>query len=495
MVHNGMRNATLKVLLLEDNPADADLLQEMLNETGSITWELTHVEKLKVAVQCLQQSKFDVVLSDLSLPDAQGLDTVIQIQAIAPDLPIVVLTGLNDEEIGLAALRRGAQDYLNKGQLQSEVLVRTVSYAIERSQTQRVLRQQAAAMAASMEGIAILNYKQEHTYVNQAFARLYNYPHPEELIGVTWESLYPPEHHKFLQQQISTILQQQGYWRGEAIARRRCGEEFYQELSITTLSDGGFVCNVRDISERKQAEADILKALEREKELSELKSRFVSIVSHEFRTPLTTILSSAELIQKYGLRDNEEKNRVRFGRIVNGVHRMTQLLDDVLMFNRMEAGKLQFNPTLLNLMEFCEDLIEEMQAQITAAHTITFTPKLSTHTYYLDEHLLRHILTNLISNAIKYSPGGGTVQLKLVDESEKVTFHIQDQGIGILPTDMEELFTIFHRGSNVEAIPGTGLGLAIVKQCVELHGGTIHVISNLGEGTEFTVILPTHVIR
>jgi signal transduction histidine kinase len=214
-------------------------------------------------------------------------------------------------------------------------------------------------------------------------------------------------------------------------------------------------------------------------------------VSHEFRTPLTTILSSAELIQKYGQRDSEEKNRIRFGRIVNGVHRMTQLLDDVLMFNKMEAGKLQFNPVPLNLVEFCQDLIEEMQAQSTAAHTITFTPHLSTHTHCLDEHLLRHILTNLISNAIKYSPKGGRVQIKLVGEPEQATFHIQDEGIGILPADVEELFTIFHRGSNVEAIPGTGLGLAIVKQCVDLHNGTIHVISNLGEGTEFIVTIPT----
>jgi PAS domain S-box-containing protein len=486
-----MTNATLKVLLLEDNPADADLLQEILNEAISIHWEITHVEKLSLALQHISQQQFDIVLSDLSLPDAQGLDAVIRMQTIAPDLPIVVLTGLNNEEIGLAALRSGVQDYLNKGQLQTEVLMRTIRYAIERSQTQRVLRQQAAAMAASMEGIAILNPEQEHTYVNQAFARIYGYEQPESLLNISWRQLYPPEHYQTLQHQIPQILQKQGYWRGETIARRCNGEEFYQELSITALSDGGFVCNVRDISDRKQAETEMLKALEREKELSELKSRFVSIVSHEFRTPLTTILSSAELLQKYGLRDSDDKNKVRFGRIVNGVRRMTQLLDDVLIFNRMEAGKLHFNPVPLNLLEFCNDLIEEMQAQ-TTIHTITFTTENHNSHYCLDEHLLRHILTNLISNAIKYSPKGGVVQVKLVSASNTITLAVKDEGIGIPTADLEQLFTIFHRGSNVETIPGTGLGLAIVKQCVDLQNGRVNIASEEGKGTEFTVTLPIY---
>lgn len=485
-----MTNAILKVLLLEDNPADADLLQDILNEAISINWDITHVEKLSLALQYINQQPFDIVLSDLSLPDAQGLDAVIRMQAIAPDLPIVVLTGLNDEEIGLTALRRGVQDYLNKGQLQAEVLMRTIRYAIERSQTQRVLRQQAAAMAASMEGIAILNSNQEHTYVNQAFARIYGYDQPETLIHTSWRQLYPPEHYQTLQQQIPHILQKQGYWRGEVIARRCNGEEFYQELSITALSDGGFVCNVRDISDRKQFEIEMLKALKREKELSELKSRFVSIVSHEFRTPLTTILSSAELLQKYGLRDSDDKNQIRFGRIVNGVRRMTQLLDDVLIFNRMEAGKLLFNPVPLNLLEFCNDLIEEMQAQISPAHTITLITETEQSHYCLDEHLLRHILTNLISNAIKYSPKGGRVQVRLGGAPDTITFSVKDEGIGIPTADLEQLFTIFHRGSNVETIPGTGLGLAIVKQCVDLQNGKINVVTEAGKGTEFTVTLP-----
>lgn len=170
---------------------------------------------------------------------------------------------------------------------------------------------------------------------------------------------------------------------------------------------------------------------------------------------------------------------------------MTQLLDDVLIFNRMEAGKLHFNPVPLNLLEFCNDLIEEMQAQ-TTIHTITFTTENHNSHYCLDEHLLRHILTNLISNAIKYSPKGGVVQVKLVSASNTITLAVKDEGIGIPTADLEQLFTIFHRGSNVETIPGTGLGLAIVKQCVDLQNGRINIASEEGKGTEFTVTLPIH---
>lgn len=245
-----------------------------------------------------------------------------------------------------------------------------------------------------------------------------------------------------------------------------------------------------DVSERKKAEAEILKALAREKELSELKSEFISIVSHEFRTPLTTILSSTELLQKYGQQWTEEKQQIRYLRIIEAVERMTQLLNNVLLMGKAEAGKLQFNPAPLSVHAFCQELIEELRLSTGTKHTLQLIFTNDCRMPCLDAQLLRYMLTNLITNGIKYSPEGGAVLLRVVYDEQNIIFQIQDHGIGIATQNLEQLFDIFERGDNVGTISGTGLGLAIVKRCVDQHSGSIEIASNLNQGTQFTVKLP-----
>jgi PAS domain S-box-containing protein len=259
---------------------------------------------------------------------------------------------------------------------------------------------------------------------------------------------------------------------------------------------------LRDISDRKVAEAEIEKALQKERELNELKSRFISISSHEFRTPLTTISSSAELLERYRDRYSEEKQLTHLYRIKTAVGQIAQLLDDVLLVGKAEAGKLEFNPEPLDLVSFCRDLLADLQLSDQNQHKISFTYQCScTLTTQctvnqnnsfplLDEKLLRYILGNLLSNAIKYSHRGGAVQLNLSCFDNQAIFKIQDSGIGIPPEDVPHLFETFHRASNVGTIQGTGLGLAIVKQCVDLHRGEIKVESVVGKGTTFTIKLP-----
>jgi signal transduction histidine kinase len=246
----------------------------------------------------------------------------------------------------------------------------------------------------------------------------------------------------------------------------------------------------RDITERKQAEAEIRKALEKERELSELRSGFVSLVSHEFRTPLTTIQSSAEILERYRERLSEEKKLNHLTRIQSAVIRMTQLLEDVLTIGKAEAGKLKFEPSPIDLVAFCCNLVENMQMSASPQHKVTFAMIGDCIDAQMDEKLLAHIVTNLLSNAIKYSPKGGTIQFDLMCNSDSAVFRIQDAGIGIPKEDLEQLFESFGRASNVGMIPGTGLGLAIVKKCVDLHRGKISVDSEVGIGTTFTVTLP-----
>ncbi|AFY83750.1 hybrid sensor histidine kinase/response regulator [Oscillatoria acuminata] len=254
----------------------------------------------------------------------------------------------------------------------------------------------------------------------------------------------------------------------------------------------------RDITERKQAEEETLKALAKEKELNQLKTHFVSMVSHEFRTPLTTILSSADLLEYYqeDFPDSKgDKKLQAIQRIQSVSVNMTQMIDDILLIGHAESGNLKCTCNPLELVQFCNQLVEDMQFIDNGLHGIELILSQPSLSACMDEKLLRHILTNLLSNALKYSPAGMPVQLELGDRQNLAIFHIKDRGIGIPPKDLPHLFEPFHRCRNVGTISGTGMGLAIVKKCVEIHGGDISVQSEERDGerpgsTTLTVILP-----
>ncbi|OUL18614.1 HAMP domain-containing sensor histidine kinase [Nostoc sp. 106C] len=229
-------------------------------------------------------------------------------------------------------------------------------------------------------------------------------------------------------------------------------------------------------------------ALKQERELKELKSRFVSMVSHEFRNPLNSISGFTRLLEQYDL--SQEQRADFFQRIQAAVSRMTTLMDDVLTLGKTEAALTTSNLVPLAIEPFCRKLIEEIKFSTSSSHNIDFDCEDNCITVYMDEGLLRHVLINLLSNAIKYSAPDTTVQIKLQCQPQAVIFQVQDQGIGITPSDQKRLFEPFYRASNVGNIPGTGLGLAIVKQAVEWHGGTLTVTSEVNVGTTFTVTLP-----
>lgn len=247
----------------------------------------------------------------------------------------------------------------------------------------------------------------------------------------------------------------------------------------------------QEITQRQRVEKELREALEREKELGKLKSRFICMTSHEFRTPLTAILGSTELLRHYSHSWTDNKKQLYFDRIQGNVQHMIQLLEDVLLLGKAEAGKLKFEPEKIDLVQFCRTLVAELQYFPGTKHTLVFSEQFMFTDVYMDEQLLRQILGNLLSNAIKYSSIGSTVRFTLACEDETVIFQIQDQGIGIPPEDLQYVFESFYRAKNVSNIAGTGLGLAIVKKAVDLHGGQISVMSEVGVGTTFTVKMPT----
>ena len=236
-------------------------------------------------------------------------------------------------------------------------------------------------------------------------------------------------------------------------------------------------------------------SLENEKEVSQMRSRFISMVSHEFRTPLAIISSSTDILQNYSDRLTSENKQEHLEVIQKTINHTVQLLDDVLMINRAESEKMEFKPEALDIIDFCRRLKTEIAAT-SSKHTIEFSVNTSEPTLndilvvQFDPKLIRQILTNLLSNAMKYSPENSSVNFRLNIENDQLIFEIQDSGIGIPEKDQTNLFGSFYRASNVSNISGTGLGLAIVKKCVDQHQGEITLDSEVQQGTTFTFRIP-----
>ncbi len=242
--------------------------------------------------------------------------------------------------------------------------------------------------------------------------------------------------------------------------------------------------------ERKRAEHDLRVALEAEKELNQLKSSFVSMVSHEFRTPLEVILSSSNILDRYLDRLPPEKRAAQLRAIRKSVHRMNDLIDDVLLLGKFDAGALNCQPAPLDLVAFCRRMTREIESASAREDFIRFTAEDSYADACADEGLLQHILTNVLGNAVKYSPPDRPVEFTLARRGVDAEFIVRDHGCGIPAADQARLFTAFYRGSNVGQKPGSGLGLVIAKRCVDLHGGEIRCRSVEGAGTTFCVTLP-----
>ncbi|HEY9696812.1 MAG TPA: PAS domain S-box protein [Trichocoleus sp.] len=322
----------------------------------------------------------------------------------------------------------------------------------------------------------------------------------DQQLGYGWtENLHPDDRQFCLEEYLRAQAEQQAF-EVEYRMRRADGEYRWMldQAAPCLMPNGqlnGYIGSCVDITDRKQAEVEVYRALKKEKELSELKSHFVSNTSHEFRTPLSTILSSADLIEFYLEQGTVDRIPEHIRRIQTTAVSMTNLLNDILILEKAEVNKLPFVPAPIDLEEFCAELVEEMRLNDHNSHLLTLdiqhedNPN-SGREAQMDERLLRQIFSNLLGNALKYSPTDTTVRFSLVCHNNNAHFAVQDQGIGIPPKDQARLFEPFHRASNVGAISGSGLGLAIVKRSIDIHGGSIAVMSHPETGTTVQVTLP-----
>ncbi len=384
------------------------------------------------------------------------------------------------------------------------------------------------------EGILVADSNGDIKVANPAAEKLFGYD-AGQLEGQKVEILIPQrysKHHGALREKFNHHPDARVMGSGrDLFGIKKSGEEFPVEISLSPYAtdEGNFtIAFIIDISVRKKNEQDIRDqkseleqlaldlekrvkdrtmileealqqleisrkelndALEIEKELNEMKSRFVSMASHEFRTPLATILSSLSLVNKYIDTDNKEKQQHHIQRIKNSIHNMTDLLDDVLSISKLEEGKIELTPSNVDLAEFVENVVQDLREVAKTGQVIKYS-----HTgdqlIEIDKKVLRVILVNLVSNAIKFSPEEKIILLTTAVQDKETTICVKDEGIGISEEDQEHLFERFYRGHNVTNIQGTGLGLSIVAKYVELMKGNISVLSKPGEGTSFTITIP-----
>ena len=361
-------------------------------------------------------------------------------------------------------------------------------------QLRKTMSEREAILDNAVVGI-VLSVNRVHEWVNEKFAAMLGYA-PAELMGQSSMYIHPDlaSWERFGVEARASLAQTNGYT-CERQLRRRDGTLFWVTMGGSCVRPhdpgSGVIWTFLDITARKTSESEIREALEQQKALNELRSRFVAMTSHEFRTPLAAILSAEEVLRHYGDRLPPDEREETLDSIVDGVRRMTRMMDRVLLLGQADAQMLDFQPAQLDLRQLCARLADEAHAQ---------HPKTSSRVEIdcagdvghgrFDEKLLRHIFGNLLSNAIKYSPEGTGVAFRVRRDGAEMVFEVADRGIGIPADEVPHLFESFHRASNVGAIQGTGLGLAIVKNAVERHGGRIELRTRVGEGTTFIVRLP-----
>ena len=260
----------------------------------------------------------------------------------------------------------------------------------------------------------------------------------------------------------------------------------------------GVVGISRDITDRRKIEEIRLQGerlrieIEKEREVIEMKQRFIATASHDFRTPLAIINMCAHTLEEYHDRLTPEKRGEKLKQIQAQIGHMVDLLEAVLTLSKINAGKFPFSPHLFDLKSFCDRIWEDMVGIDRDEHQHEFRYAADLPQVKADEKLLQYVLVNLLSNAFKYTPAGGNVQFNVVNDDQFLTFRVSDTGFGIPEADQKHLFEPFYRATNVKNIQGTGLGLMSVKAYVELHGGKIAVHSKVGTGTTFTAQFPLH---
>jgi signal transduction histidine kinase/DNA-binding response OmpR family regulator len=523
------------LLIADDCQEDREVYREYLSGDPEQAYQFIEAGSAEAGLALCQKQHCDAILLDFQLPDMTGLEFLdhLKRQSRLP-LPVIMLTGQGDERVAVQAMKRGAQDYLVKQNLEPDTLQLTVRNVIHQSRLQNHFnpqsdRQQVTAEVAlhlhqslNLEEIlqtAVTEVQQvlecDRVVIYQATAPTNQVTDCSAIVPtlvkrcetgagrhaqdplqrfVAFLSTQPLEFGRSEVHRdpylIAPVMRQSSVspvW-GLLVACQDAAQRQWQPDEIRFLND--LTRQMAIAVQQSEQFTQAIAALEAEKQLNALKSQLVSTVSHEYRSPLSSILAAATTLKLHRNKLPEAKQQRFLHLIETKARQMAQLVDDLLVLETFESGKVNFTPLPFELLQFISDLLDEQRQGMDDRHELVFKITGNTRGFSGDRQLLRLILMNLLSNAVKYSPDGGAVEVHLVGTPSAMLIEVKDEGIGILEAEQAHIFQSFCRGSNVDTIPGTGLGLAIVKACVDLHGGTITLNSQAGEGTQFTVCLP-----
>ena len=421
-------------------------------------------------------------------------------EKIAEDLRLHTL------EMEMEIVNRSQEIQKLNEELEQKVTERTATLA---SVNKDISDYQFALDASSI--VAVTDHRGTIQHVNDNFCSISKYTR-DELIGQNHRIVNSGYHNKEFFRHLWHTIAHGRIWKGEIKNRAKDGSTYWVDTTIVPfLNEQGkpykYLAIRSDITQRQKAEEEILtlneglelkvkartleltQLLEREKELNEMKSRFVAMASHEFRTPLSAVLSSLALIESYSKEEHEEKRKKHIERIKSSVRNLTGILGDFLSLDKLEQGKLEICKEAFDLFEFGRDIVEELNGMLKPGQQVTLEYR-GEQEIMQDKKILRNVFLNLLSNAVKYSPENKTIHFLIEINTGRVLVNVKDEGIGIPEEEQQNLFGKFYRAKNAMNIQGTGLGLNIVQKYVELLDGTICFTSKPGEGTIFTVEFP-----
>jgi PAS domain S-box-containing protein len=529
-----------KILIVEDENIVAFNIQNRLEGLGYTV--VAVISSGEAAFQAVVENRPDLVLMDIKLKGlVDGIEAAEQIRRTL-QIPVVYLTAYRDEKTINRAKLTEPYGYILKP-FEARDLGTTIEMALYKHQVEQQLREREQWLSTTLKSIgdAVITTDAQGlvTFMNPVAESLTRWKQ-EEVLGSDLSQVFHAINEKTretINNPVKLALQQ-GITVGlenHTLLIAKDGTEIPIDDSAAPIkNDGGNILGTvlvfhditeqqkikafleknneklearvaesiaqlretnkqlrEEIAQRQRLENDLRVALEKERELNELKSRIIATVSHEYRTPLTTILSSVDLLEHYDSRLTPDRKKKHFQRIQASVNYLTKLVEDMLLVNQAETGTLKFNPVPLDIAQVMREIVEEFQLSARNQGTITFECQEDCPNVLLDKRLIELILKNLLSNAIKFSSEESPIRLELSCQPDRIVFRLSDEGIGILPAEKNRIFNPFFRGSNIGVTPGVGLGLVIVKEAVDLHGGEIVIDSDLGKGTTFTITLPS----
>jgi PAS domain S-box-containing protein len=463
----------------------------MLKECVGLSFSLMHADQIDEALKMLKEKKFDVVLLDLNLPDSQGLGGVEIITAQEPGVPVIILTGLDDETLGIQAMRKHAGDYLVKGQINSNILVRSIRYAIERKRAEETLKaseeKYRTLVESSTDAIFMLDKERKIVSSNQAFNNLFGFD-KNEVEGKSIRIIHPSdESFNAFGDLAYPIINKTGFFRIEWALMHKDGRVFPVETVNSTIksSDGsitGYVGIARDITERKKMEQE-LKIANRDLEA------FSYSVSHDLKAPLLNIAALTKLLQKAISGALDKKAQQYLTLLQESAKQMEDLIDDFLAFSRISHVEIHKAP--INMEELIKGVLPVFQTETKGRDIVWKINPLPE--VYGDSSMLRLVFTNLISNALKFTRPRQRTLIEIgcgLSGDHDTVFFVRDNGVGFDMKYVDKLFGVFQRLHSYKEFKGTGIGLANVQRIIQRHGGRVWAEGAVNEGATFYFSLP-----